>query len=165
MTGPEWGSELLTRQFNSVQESEVVASSLLDALGWAHEAAHTMREKRVSIQWGESCLGRWHLTILGALRGKCHARTGEREPGKALLEEVISDLGLIIEMLYFDKEGRERPCQQNEQRSRGQGKAKTYICAERTAVQPSRGNRKGWGCREDRTQSWMILILITHWKV
>lgn len=30
-------------------------------------------------------------------------------------------------MLYFDNEGRERPCQQNEQRSRGQGKAKTYM--------------------------------------
>lgn len=36
---------MLTRQFNSVQESEVVASSLLDALGWAPEAAHTRREK------------------------------------------------------------------------------------------------------------------------
>lgn len=36
---------MLTRQFKSVQESQVVASSQLDALGWAHEAAHTMREK------------------------------------------------------------------------------------------------------------------------
>lgn len=30
-------------------------------------------------------------------------------------------------MICFDNEGRERPCQQNEQRSRGQGKAKTYM--------------------------------------
>lgn len=36
---------MLTRQFNSVQESVVVASSLLKALGWAPEAAHTMRQK------------------------------------------------------------------------------------------------------------------------
>lgn len=41
-------------------------------------------------------------------------------------------------MLYVDKEGRERSCQQKEQ-SRGQGKAKTYICGQRIAVQPSKG--------------------------
>lgn len=47
---------MLTRQFNSVQESEVVASSLLDALGWAHEAAHTMRETLFPYSEGRAAL-------------------------------------------------------------------------------------------------------------
>lgn len=149
MTVSEWGSELLTRQFTSVQESPVTACALFEALGWAPKGAwgNTCRPA-FRRQRQEHCFNisrvregpaydRWHLTILPARRGGgCQTQAEGKEIGKA-------DLSLTKwEYFTFTKRRKALSTRgRNKQRSR-EGQKWSDICGWLIAIQPSRSNKR-----------------------
>lgn len=167
---PEWSSELLIRQFKSVHESLVAASTLLKA--WD---GHLRVDERTSTSQPPGCPhheterktlfqhhkvrnthDRWHLTFSSTQIG-CKPWLRQGESG-GLARGADNWLKSYREGFTLMKKAEKDLLNRGKKQQRSREDQKLYsICGELTAVLPSIGNGRGWGCGEGKIQFWTIL--------
>lgn len=174
---PEWSSELLTRQFKSVHESLVAASTLLKARDWAPEGGWENKYQppsRLPTPWDRekniisTPQGKNYPWQMASHHSRAH-RTGanpdcSKRSREGLLGELITDSSLIERASPWWRRQRKTFSTGGKKKQRSREDQKLHsVCGELTAVLPSIGNGRGWGCGEGKIQFWTILTM-SHWR-